>query len=93
MAVHPSKAELERVWESGPIDWLKDYSKKSRKGMPRIVKIRFYNKQYVHEIEQLVWAKKSDTPHNFSYAILAQHFPGNKDWPTSNYEITWRAPE
>jgi hypothetical protein len=92
--MHPTKAELEDVWNKGSVGWLRDYSKKSSKKnhVPRKVKVRFYRKEYVHEIEEVVWAKKSESASDHSWGVIQKHFPDYKTRPSDCYEVSWTDP-
>lgn len=92
--MHPTKAELEAVWNGNELDWLRNYGKKTSKKnhVPRRLKVRFYRKEYVHEIEETVWAKRSESASDHSWAVIRKHFPDHKTMPSDTYEISWSDP-
>jgi len=81
-----TKEQLEAIWNSRDIGWLQRQKTQSKNKEQRKVRITFYEKVPKHTIEETVWVGKKDTASNFSWAILARHFPNHKDYPTSSYE-------
>ena len=53
----PSREELERVWQSERVGWLKDYNKNTRGKQPYTIVAKPYRKQYLNPVEITIWAK------------------------------------
>jgi hypothetical protein len=59
MSHPPSKEDLEAVWNSRPVGWLKDYNKNSRGKTAYTIVAKPYIKQYLDPIETTVFAKSA----------------------------------
>ena len=81
-----TKEQLEAIWNSSDIGWLKRNAKASKGREQRKIKITFYNKVPVHTIEDTVWVSKKDLASNFSWTLIHKHFPDTKQWPSNTYE-------
>lgn len=79
MPVYPTKADLEEIWQTGPVGWLKDHSKKTDKKTAFIVTLRPYEKKYLPEIITTVWAKSRDkiSAEDYRAALLASYPDSN----------------
>ena len=81
-----TKEQLEAIWNSSDIGWLKRQAKASKGKEQRRIKITFYNKLPVHTIEDTVWVSKKDMASNFSWSIIHKHFSDSKQWPSGTYQ-------
>lgn len=81
-----TKEQLEAIWKSSEIGWLKRQSTNIKKKEQRKLSITFFEKVTVHTIEETVWAGKKDTANSFTWSIIGRHFPNIKDLPSHNYE-------
>lgn len=81
-----TKAQLEAIWNSTDIGWLKRQSSSIKKKEQRKIEINFYEKITVHTIQETVWAGKKDTTQFHAWDIISRHFPDTKDLPSKNYE-------
>ena len=57
--MYPSKQELEEIWNSGPIGWLKEHSKDIKNKRPyKVSYIPYVQTELTeHEVSMTVWAK------------------------------------
>lgn len=86
-----TKEQLEAIWNSSDIGWLKRQgttSKKNKKEQ-RKLKITFYKKVPVHTIEETVWVGKEDMASNFGWAIITKHYSDTTQWPSNTYECSF----
>ena len=81
-----TKEQLEAIWNSNELGWLKRHSTTSKKKEQRKIKITFFEKVPVYTIEDTVWAGKKDFASSFSYALINKHFSNSKQWPSNTYE-------
>jgi hypothetical protein len=79
------KKQLEEIWNSREIGWLKQQNKDSKKKEQRKIRITFYEKVTVHTIEETVWVRKKDTASSFTWDIISRHFP-DRNLPSHSYE-------
>ena len=83
-----TKEQLDAIWNSSDIGWLKrqgTISKKNKKEQ-RKLKITFYEKVPVHTIQETVWVGKKDTASVLAWTVLGRHYKTYKDHPTDTYE-------
>ena len=81
-----TKEQLEAIWNSSEIGWLKRQSSSIKKKEQRKIEINFFEKITVHTIQETVWAGKKDTTQFHAWNIISRHFPDTKDLPSKNYE-------
>lgn len=56
-----TKEELEEVWRSGPIGWLKKTNKEMKGKSQYTITAKPYRKQYLDPVEMTVWAKDAQS--------------------------------
>ena len=86
-----NKEQLDAIWNSNELGWLKRQAKASKGKEQRRIKITFFEKVPVYTIEDTVWAGKKDSASNFSYALINKHFSDSKQWPSNTYETRFVA--
>lgn len=83
-----TKQEMEAIWNSADIGWLKRQKPNStKKKTERNIQITFYKKVPVHTIEERIWLGKKDTLSTAAYVVIGRHYNSYKDWPSDSYEI------
>lgn len=77
-----SKDKLEEVWQTGPINWLKDHNKKARGKEQWIVTCKPFTKNYLDPVTTTVWAKSWDGANKQRYDV---HDELRKKYPLDQY--------
>jgi hypothetical protein len=102
MPVHPSKEELERVWNEEQPGWLKDFSKRTKKMKAFNVTLKPYTKQYLEPVSKVVYAKNAkqaewERPYDEMRKKYPEHFEksphGNHYWMKPGITVEIRVSE
>jgi hypothetical protein len=92
--MHPTKEELDRVWNTGPIYWLRDFSKGCKGKKPyRVTCIPYITQKTVfaeYEASAVVWATSKEKAYDWHVdqelrRQVTENMPEDL-WPNLCYE-------
>jgi hypothetical protein len=87
MSHHPSREELEKVWQSGSVGWLKNRNKNTKGKKPHTIVAKVYSKQYLDSVEITVLAKNSAAAMKETWRLSSAV---REKYPHDQYKgITW----